>query len=90
MQGGLKTSTHTSILKLENVADAPSLAFMPKRVAYIHTAKNKNTREPDTAAFGGKMPATRYQWIMMGKIRSNLPPKAMGGRVRVMLYPSNI
>ena len=92
-KGGLRTQyAHTSILRLENVADAQSARFYAgKRVAYIYTAKNKNIEGSRYRCIWGKTTRPHgTNGCVRAKFRSNLPPQAIGGRVRVMLYPSNI
>ena len=88
---------HTALLKLEGVFDQKAANFyVGKRACYLYKAHKKVTKPGKSVAS-----RTRAIWgrvtrvhgsggTVRAKFHHNLPPNAIGKRIRVLLYPSNI
>merc|ERR1712070_1035939 len=82
---------NSSLLKLEGVNQKVDVDYyLGKRVAYIYKAK-KEVNGSKFRCIWGKI--TRHHGnngVVRASFRTNLPPKAIGGPCRVMMYPSRV
>jgi len=80
-----------NIIKLENVNDAAGARwYAGKRVCYIFKAKTEKNGTRMRVIWGRVSRPHGTTGAVRAKFSKNLPPKALGAPVRVMLYPSNI
>merc|ERR1711974_130374 len=82
--------THTSLVKIEGINDKNDTSFyLGKRVAYCYRAANQ--KKGKSRVIWGKVTASHgNNGVVRTKFKRNLPPRAMGDRIRVMLYPSRV
>ena len=80
---------HTSILKIQNVQDKKATEFyLGKRVCFIYKAQKEIRGSKFRTIWGRVTRPHGSNGSVRAKFQRNLPPKAMGAQVRVMLYPS--
>merc|ERR1712230_288026 len=74
----------TSLIKIEGVDDPQAAHFyLGKRIAYVYRGK-KEIR----GTWGKVARPHGNSGVVRAHFKHNLPPKSLGGMVRVMLYPS--
>ncbi|KAJ3695372.1 hypothetical protein LUZ60_000749 [Juncus effusus] len=82
---------NTSLMQIEGVNTKEEVAYYcGKRLAYVYRAKSKSNTSTHRVIWGKVTRPHGNSGVVRAKFRSNLPPKSMGSKVRVYMYPSNI
>ncbi|CAL5335054.1 unnamed protein product [Camellia sinensis] len=93
--GGLVSKSNqypnTSLIQIEGVNTKEEVDwYRGKRMAYIYKAKVKKNGSQYRCIWGKVSRPHGNSGVVRAKFKSNLPPRSMGARVRVFMYPSNI
>jgi large subunit ribosomal protein L35Ae len=84
-------TSHTVLLKLQGVNDKAEVDFYKgKRVCYIYKAPTEKNGARFRTIWGKVTGAHGSVGGVKAKFQTNMPTKALGQPVRVMLYPSQI
>ena len=82
---------HTSLIRIEGVNSKDASNFyLGKRVAYIYRGHTKRNNSKIRVIWGRITRSHGNSGVVRAKFASNLPPRAMGATLRVMLYPSRV
>merc|ERR1711981_1439210 len=75
---------HTNLIKIQDVEDRQDVEFyLGKKIMYMYKAQAKSE--------DGGREKMRVMWgKVCAKFSKNLPPSAIGGPVRIMLFPSRV
>jgi large subunit ribosomal protein L35Ae len=80
-------NTNYSLIKIKGVDSTSDATFyLGKRVAFV----TKNSHGKFCVNWGKVCRSHGSNGVVRCQFHRNLPPQAIGGRVRVMLYPSTV
>jgi large subunit ribosomal protein L35Ae len=90
-RGKRNTNENNSLIQIEGSTDQKTAEFyLGKRVAYVYKAQRAVDGSKVRCIWGRITRVHGNSGAVRAKFASNLPPKAYGASVRIMLYPSRI
>ena len=88
-RGKSTQNSNQALLTVNNCNDiAGARWYLGKRVAYIFKAKNTVNNTKYRVLWGKVINTHGHMGAVRASFRKNLPPRAMGATVRIMLYPN--
>jgi large subunit ribosomal protein L35Ae len=82
---------HTALVKIQGCEDGKAARFYEgKRVAYIYKGHKEKDGHKYRVSWGTVTRPHGTNGCVRAKFRKNLPGHALGGPLRVMMYPSSI
>jgi len=79
-----------ALLKVKGVNEKKDASFyFGKRVAYIYKGKSVRNNSKFRAIWGRIVKAHGNNGLVRAQFAKNLPPRAIGATLRVMLYPNH-
>ena len=87
-RGQRRLHTQQALLKIKDANEVKGARYyLGKRVAYIHKEKTTKRNSRYRVAWGKVIGLHGVNGVVRAKFAKNLPPRAIGARLRVMLYP---
>ena len=84
----VQQNTNQTILRLEGVNDRSGAQYyFGKRVAYIYKTKSGQKDKRFRTVWGRVSRAHGNTGAVLARFNTNLPPRAIGSTLRVMLFP---
>ncbi len=91
-RGMRNSDSNFALIKLQDVNQKEDVDFyLGKKLVYIYKVKKADKEGRKFRTIWGKVcRAHGANGMVRAKFRNNLPPKAIGKKVRCMLYPSRV
>merc|ERR1711908_97809 len=86
-----KQCNHTSLIKIQGVDDTDDVKFyLGKKIMYMYRVKTVKDNTRFRVMWGKVCAPHGTSGVVRCKFMNNLPPSAIGGPVRITLFPSRV